>query len=403
MTSREHRTRDLLLLLGVTAAVKGAFLAACVAYLWTKPWFPYLLSDVGNWGEFLQLSRARFIPYVHFTKEYPVGAGLVYWLMSPLLDPASPRALILNHGLVMTAFDLLNAALFYVIVRSLDARRALGLSLLFALNLTSLTLSPARFESVVVTFVLAGYWCHRRDRPHWAALLWAIGSCVKWYPAIFVAAQEYRAFVVDKRRTQWIGSFALLGLVNLACNAPFALMDLHVHGSMQHFLYPYWFHAHRPLYWDTVLGVVTLWVGDLPFERAASLLSLLLMIAALAWRPSMRLEYKGTLVCLAALLLNRVYSPQFHLWFYPLILFGLALERGSAFRQLLAFFLVFDLLNFVVYPAVFPLVLERIPMQAHAALLDHSIWTSVLTAAVIVRAVVIVAFAGFLLRRERAA
>jgi hypothetical protein len=401
MATRDTRTRDLTLLLGLTVLVKGALLWLCVTSMSSVPFFRYLVTDVTHWSDFLRSSREGLIPYVHFTKEYPVGAGLVYWLLSPLLDPADGRRLILNHGLIMLAFDLLNASLFYFIARSLEPRRALGVSLLFALNLTTLSLSPMRFEAVVVSFVLLGYWYHRHDRPYLAALFWSIGSCVKWYPAVFIAAQEYRAFVVEKRRWQWVGSFLLLGAINLACNLPFALLDRQLHGSADHFIYPYWYHAYRPLYWDTVLGVITLWLGPLSFERAASLLSLGLMIAMLLLRPAMRLEYKGTLVCLAALLVNRLYSPQFHLWFYPLILFGLALEQGKAFRQLLAFFVVFDVLNVLVYPVVFPLVLDRIPMRAFAAQLDHSPWTSVLTALILVRAVVIVAFGCWIIARAR--
>ena len=48
----------------------------------------------------------------------------------------------------------------------------------------------------------------------------------------------------------------------------------------------------------------------------------------------MPIEAKGVLICLAAVVFNRIYSTQFNLWFYPLlILAALGGGRGAAQRR----------------------------------------------------------------------
>jgi hypothetical protein len=379
-----------LVLVAVTAVVKAAVVLACVHWIGLWPWIPHLVQDVSHWRPFLEAVRGGAIPYVDVAIEYPVGAGMLYWALSPLLPIDDPRGLVLTHGIVMTLVDLVNTGLFFAILRRFAPRYAVVMTLLFSLNLTSLTLSPVRFECVVVTFALVGYWFHRRGHPHWAALVWSVGSLFKWYPAFFVVAQEYRALVVEGKRWQWVRSAAILIAVNVAAHAPFVLLDHLRHGHIDHVWYPYWFHINRPLYWDTVLGMLTLWLGPQPYERWASLLSLGLMAAALLVRPSLRLEYKGVLICLASLIFNRVYSPQFHLWFYPLLLAGIAEEERPRRRELLALFVVLDVLNAIVYPLAFPQALLEVRLEPFAAVHNGGLWTVVLTAAIFARTLVIV-------------
>jgi len=398
--AQHNALRAGLALVALAALVKAAAVAACVHWRTTPPWIPHLVNDVNHWSAFLARVREGAIPYVDVTIEYPVGAGLFYWLLSPLLPPDQPERLILVHGTLMTLLDLANTALFFAILRGIAPSRAVPLTLLFSLNLTSLSLSPARFEAVAVALVLAGYLCHRRGRPLWAAFLWALGSLVKWYPAFFLVAQEYRAYATSRERRRWLPALLILAGVNAAAHLPFLVLDHAAHGHASHALFPYWFHANRPLYWDTLLGMATLWLGPQPLERAASALSLGLMAAAMLARPSLRLEYKGTLVCVAALLLNRVYSPQFHLWFYPLLLGGMAEEPAARFRALLGVFLLLDALNFLVYPWSFGLALQEVPLRPGAAASQGGPWTVVLTAAIVLRAVVLVDLARLLLARR---
>jgi hypothetical protein len=298
----------------------------------------------------------------------------------------------------MLAADLLNTVLFYRLARGIRPALATAATLLFAINLTSLVMSPVRYEPWVTTFVLLGLAAHRAGRYDRATFWWALGCGLKWYPAFFVAAQEYRLWRVDGRRAHWIRAALVFTLATAIMNAPFVIAAWR-EGAISNWLAPYLFHARRPLYWDTLLGVGQIWLGPLPWERHAGLWSLALMLGAIVVRPSMRLEAKGVLICLAAVFFNRIYSTQFNLWFYPLLVLA-ALEAPAARRKmLLLLMVVLDTLNVLVFPTTFtPAVAEMGGFFPFAARYGGGPWTVAFSLAIAVRAVVIAVLAAWLLR-----
>lgn len=381
-----------------TALAKLAVLglgAAC----WRSPWMPHLVQDIVSWRRFLEQSRAGLVPYVDFSKEYPVGAGLLYWALGGLVDPADTKGVVLLHAALMSAVDVANAALFYRIATAVDRGRALPAALFFALNPTALILGPVRYEGVVVSLVLLGYLCHQTGRPLRAVAWWSLGCWLKWFPSFFIAAQEYRGLVVDKLRWRWLKAAALFLAVGAAVNLPFVLLAWRKHGNLEHWLWPYRFHATRPLYWDTLLGVGQIWLGPLPFERYASLWTLGLVVAALAVRPRMGLPAKGALVCIAAILFNRIHSTQFHLWFYPFLILALVTEPAAALRRAVPLVLCLDLLNVLVYPFAFSYAYAEMggfePLSARAG---GGPWTAVFSAAIVARAALLAWLATRILR-----
>ncbi len=373
-------------------------LALLLTVFWSSPWASHLVQDIRTWREFFEKAQLGLVPYVHFTKEYPVLGGVVYWAMSPFVEPANLRQTVLVHGLFMAAADVLAAALFFRLAREAAPRYAVPATLLFALNLTSLVVSSVRFESWVAVFALAGLLAHHRRRFHLATFLWAVGCGLKWYPAFFIAAQEWRLLAVEKRRTHWMGALAVFAGATAAVNLPFLLGALSATGSIENWTYPYFFHAERPLYWDTVLGVGQIWLGTLPWERYAGLWTLALMGLAVLVRPRLDLETKGVLVCLAAVVFNRIYSVQFNLWFYPLLILSALRRDERPRRQLLAFLVLLDVLNVIVFPFAFtPAVAEMNGFWPLAARAQGGPWTVVFSLAILVRALVVVALGAFLL------
>ena len=394
-----HR-RSLAVALTVTALAKLAILAlgrACQGQ-W---WLAHLGSDLSTWRQFFHLVLEGQIPYVHFPKEYPVGAALLYRGLLVLIgDPDDNERILVVHVLVMSAVDVLNAWLFHRSAWRLAPARALLLTLCFSLNATALVLSPLRFEPVILSFVLLGLDAHLRGRPRVAALHWALGSTLKWFPVFFLAAQEWRAFMVLRRRWQWLGAALVLAGVTLTFNLPFALRDWQEHHHLAHWLHPYLFHAQRPLYWDTLLAVGQLWLGPLPVERFAGLWSLGLMALALFVRPRQSLVDKGVLICLATLVCNRVYSTQFHLWFYPLLLLGAAHLAAPELRRLLGHFVVLDLLNIVVYPFAFARADQEMQgFRPWGAIESGGPGTLVFSLAIVLRTFAVIWLAIRLLRR----
>jgi hypothetical protein len=393
------RDRGLLAVLLVTASAKAAVLGLGAA-LWHSVWMPHLVQDIVSWRRFLEQSRQGLIPYVDFSREYPVGGGLLYWLLSRFVDPADVRGTVLAHALAMSVVDVANAALFYRIARGIDRRRALLAAVVFALNPTSLVLGPVRYEGVVVTLVLLGYACHRLRRPLAAVLWWSVGCWLKWFPAFFIAAQEYRALAVEGIRWRWLKAAGLFLAVAAAVNLPFMALAWQRHGSLENWLWPYRFHATRPLYWDTLLGVGQMWLGPVAFERYGSLWSLALLAAALLAMPRMRLEHKGVLLCIAAILFNRIHSTQFHLWFYPFLILGTMTEPAPTLRRVAALAAALDLLNVFVYPFAFSYAYAEMGgFEPWAARASGGPWTVAFSAAIALRAALLLAMAAFLVRR----
>jgi hypothetical protein len=143
-----------------------------------------------------------------------------------------------------------------------------------------------------------------------------------------------------------------------------------------------------------LLGVGQIWLGPLPWERYAGLWSLVLMLAAVAVRPRLPIEYKGVLVCLAAVFFNRIYSTQFNLWFYPFLILGvLADEDERRRRRVVIAFLLLDVLNVVVYPLSFAGAVAEMGGFFPGAAREGGPWTVVFSAAIALRTVVVGALA----------
>ena len=391
---------------GFVKAVAGTFLvkASALALMLTvfQPtyWFNHLILDVFAWRGFWADAQHGLIPYVDMSREYPVLAGLLYWLLSPIMDPEHGMGMLIVHGSVMLAADVVAAALAWACFREISPRHAVAATLALALNLTSLTHAPFRFESVLVVFVLAGWHAHLRGRPTRAALWWSLGCLVKWYPALLLALQEVQALTLGQRR-QWRRSLAVFAAVSLV-NVPFLLAGWIRRGSIDAWLYPYWFHAHRPLYWDTPYGLWQLWVGPMSMPRLGSVLSLTLVALALVLRPRAGIEGKAVLVCLAALPLNSFYSSQYHLWFYPFLIALVLRERDRRRAWALALAGVFlDVASVLTYP--FALTYAFTEMGGFAigsAAARGGPWTAVFTAAVLARMVAVGMLAALVWRSE---
>jgi hypothetical protein len=192
--------------------------------------------------------------------------------------------------------------------------------------------------------------------------------------------------------------FAAIALVNL----PFLLAGWIRRGTIDAWLYPYWFHAHRPLYWDTPWGLWQLWVGPMTLPRLGSVVSVVLVALALLVRPRGGVEAKAALVCLAALPLNSFYSSQYHLWFYPFLIALVLRERDRRRAVALAVAAVFlDLSSVLTYP--FALAYAFTEMGGFAigsAAARGGPWTAVFTTGVLLRMLAVGLVAALVWRSE---
>jgi hypothetical protein len=349
-----------------------------------------LAGDVGNWFMFIFDSRYFGTPYIELRREYPVGAGLLYMLLTPVWKfvETEPWEFLAWHGALMAVADVANTVLFYDLVRRVSPQRAVALTLLFALNLTALVLSPVRYESWMVTTVLVGLREARRGRLVATAVALSLGAWLKWFPLLLVPAAKTESDRVSTRHG-WPDVVVVFALVSFALNVPFMLVGWERTGGIDGWLATYRFHMNRELYPDTVLGVAQMWLGPLPIERWASVWSLALVIAGIVWGWSRGVVRTGVVVCVATLALNRVYSPQFHLWFYPLLLLLAAEVESQDYRRLLGTFVLLDLLNVLIFPLIFHHTLIELGSWRPVPAVRAAYWAVAFTLAIVLRSIVI--------------
>jgi hypothetical protein len=361
----------------------------------------YLCADVHPWAEVLQRTRSGQVPYVDFPREYPVGIGTLFWGLGRLFGAHGFADVLRLHVALALACDLICAALLYVAARTHGRTIATGVAVAALWWPSALVLSPFRYESVVGVTLLGGYLAYRRGAWAWSAGIWSLGIALKWYPAIALAIQELRAISEPgyfRRRLPRV--LLAAGAVQLAVNGPYLVAALVAHGNVDAWLATYSFHAQRPLSPDTILGVLSLWLGPIPVERHAAWVSGALALIVLATRRTMALEPKFVLTCIALLLVNRVYSPQFDLWFMPFLLLTLAAQSGAR-RWLLALpAVVVDLATVALFPFLYAGVVNEFGggfapggMAAHGGP-----FSELFTSAVILRAFGLLALAAGLYR-----
>jgi hypothetical protein len=109
------------------------------------------------------------------------------------------------------------------------------------------------------------------------------------------------------------------------------------------------------------------------------------------------------LLCISAIVFNRIYSAQFHLWFYPFLLL-LAIDADDAARlRLIRLGIVLDLLNVAVFPLSFTLALaEMRGFEPYAAVRSGAAFTVLFSAAIVARTVALVGLAAEILRSRGA-
>lgn len=381
-------------------AVKAGFSIWIIEHYQSAPSWRFLCADVGPWAGFLQRIHDGRIPYIDFSREYPVGAGLLYWILGTVFGARQfEETLRLQVGLSFVA-DLGCAFLLYRLARSSGSLRASLVTLLWLALPSVIILSPVRFESTVALFLLGGYAAHRAGKPLRAVAIWSLGITLKWYPAIAIAVQQLGQDRAEMRRNA-LKAVEVMAMVLLWVNAPFLIGNALLQGDLYYWLSTYQFHTVRHLAPDTVLGVSALWLGPLPFERYAAWFSLAAAAAVLLTRRRMPWAPKVALTCMALLVLNRVYSPQFNLWFYPPLLLAIGAAERPGLLALTALLIALDLLNVAIFPFAYAGVVAEIGFfKWGIAPSKAGLYTEAFTLLVWLRSLALVAMAVLLYRLE---
>jgi uncharacterized membrane protein len=247
--------------------------------------------------------------------EYPVLTGIFAWATA---RPAwSPRSYVAVSAAFLGIFGLLAAYLL--------ARMAQWRALLYAAAPAIVLYAFHNWDLLAVAATVSGLWCWWRQRPLWAAALFAVGACAKMYPAIFIGPLVFEALFTRAWRAAVLRAIAGAGTVVLI-NLPFLLVN------PQGWLATYQFHGSRPPNIDSIWGLRFAWnfgatswaVDTLNLLTAALMLTSFAVVFAEGWRRANRdARYPFLQVCGAALsvflLWNKVHSPQYTLWILPFL------------------------------------------------------------------------------------
>lgn len=282
--------------------------------------FTGLFSDIGMLYVRDQLWLHR-IPYIEYPLEYPVGIGIVNWLVA-LLTPGRQSYVLLTIGLLVAA----GVGVVWL------ARRFAGA------NLWLLVLAPAlatyvalNWDLLAILPTVATLLLLRRNRDGWAGVALALAIWTKFFPVVLVPL-----VLIDRlARGRWRESLRFgwsLAVISVLVNSPFALRPAPDGTGLR----DGWLHFFR--FNQARAQEANLWAllasWGAAFDTAqinrASMalmaLGLALIGGLLAW--SVRRDPNGTLdrLALATLAMlgwwfffNKVYSPQYSLWLIVLL------------------------------------------------------------------------------------
>lgn len=319
------------------------------------------------------LYRARAIrpgapPYVDRRLEYPVLVGAAFY--GATFVASTPRSFFLVTALVTGVLALAGA---YLLARYAGRRAwywalAPPLALYGSLNWDLLAIVPA--VAGAIAFVAGADVA--------AGVLLGLGGAAKVYPALFLPVFAVARVRDGDRRGALRLLAAAIGTV-VVVNVPVLV------ASPSGWWYPLHFQARRAATWGSLAHYVLAPPGIGPWASAATerLLANLgaaagvvvgiVVASALVWRRRLDPIAGAGAATVAFLVTNKIYSPQYDLWFVPfLVLLVVPWRHVAAF--------------FVVDAAVFALVFGRLGHHYRWTV----VWAWCLGALVVARTVVMI-------------
>lgn len=270
----------------------------------------HALSDIPGryiaWG----LSPRR-IPYVDAPVEYPVGIGIISWLVAMVTRSA---------GSFFVAIASANAVLALVmsaVMREGTGRRALR----WCIGPPLFFYAFHNWDLWAILPMVLGLLAFERRKDVAAGVGLGLGAAIKLFPAFVVPPLVIKRWCEGDRR----GALRLLasaGAVVAVLNGPFALID------RNGWEFPLKFQGARVASW----GSLWFWLERVPpigwlfhFDRAgvanvgsfAVLGAGLIVIAVAATRHHSGAIEVGAAVIALFLLSNKIYSPTYDLWMVP--------------------------------------------------------------------------------------
>jgi len=299
------------------------------------------LSDVQHLYERRDISAAH-PPYLDRDLEYPTGVGALMWAAA--VPARSARA-----KFWWTAGLLAAAA---IATTTLLARRQPEHAWRFALAPPLALYAFHNWDLAPVLATVAGIVWYERRRDTSAGVALGLGAATKLYPALVALAivvEQVRSGQRDRaRRTTMVaaGTFAVM-------NVPVLI------ASRSGWWFPVRFQSARPPTWTSLWVLLfghpggTSRVGEAARAHIANVGSVLALVIAVVaitvwqWRRGTSAVRAAFVFTIAFVLINKVYSPQYDLWFLPWFVL-LPLSTGLWISYVLADAAVFAITFLVI-------------------------------------------------------
>jgi uncharacterized membrane protein len=324
--SWDRQLKRLMLALVLTCALGWLFKGHCAPGGWTgsEQYSTGCYTDAVPFWTGRGVAAGE-IPYFQARMEYPVLTGALIWIeggITRALFGASANAM---HFLaIVTLFNTLLAGLILWLMRraGMDGRRLWC----WALAPPLLLYAGHNWDLLAIAFAVGAMLWARQGKAVHASAAAGLGMAAKLFPALMLPLLGLGALFGS--REPWARRLALATALSAAAVAAWALVNLPVAAmACERWSEFYRFSSERSgtaaSLWE-LLGGSGIWVTSTPERNLYAALLFLAGAAAIigfGWRlHRARLWILFTPLLAWFILTNKVYSPQFDLWLYPMLL-----------------------------------------------------------------------------------
>lgn len=321
----DRQLRALLIALAITCALGFGFKQHCMPGGWTdsEQYLTGCYSDAVPFWSAREVDKGR-IPYLQTPIEYPVLTGAAIWI-----EGSATRLLFrkrANDGDFLGVVTVVNIALAFLVLWMLwragvDRRRLWW----WAAAPPLILYVGHNWDMIAVALAVAALLAARENRLVRAAGLAGLGVAAKLFPIVILPLLGLSALF--EREKSWVERLGRATLVSLAAIAAWAAVNLPVMlAAPANWSQFYSFSEARGgtagATWDVLGNMGWLMLG-IPEKNLYATLAFGIggtAIVALGWRRHRdRLWLLATPLLAWFLLTNKVYSPQFDLWLWPLL------------------------------------------------------------------------------------
>jgi len=318
--------KRLMLALALTCAAGWLFKAHCAPGGWTgsEQYTTGCYSDAVPFWTGRGVAAGE-IPYLQARMEYPVLTGALIWVEGGLTRALFGAGANAMHFLaIVTLFNALLAGLVLWMMRraGVDEQRLWG----WALAPPLLFYVGHNWDLFAIAFAVAAMLWARRREPVKAGAAAGLGMAAKLFPVLMLPLLGLGALFGNGG--PWLRRIALAAAIGAAAVPAWAVVNLPVAAvAFERWSEFYRFSSERSgtaaSIWE-ILGNSGVWATSTPERNLYAGLLFLAGAAAiigLGWRRhGSRSWLLFTPVLGWFLLTNKVYSPQFDLWLYPMLL-----------------------------------------------------------------------------------